>query len=65
MARKPPPANIMPMSNKQNDVYLEALFDQLEMAKELGDREKELQTLEELKNSGLFTEEELEKLQYK
>jgi len=49
----------------KNMSKVKVLFDQLEMAKELGDREKELQALEELKNSGLFTEEELEKLQYK
>jgi predicted transcriptional regulator YheO len=57
-----PPHNIMPMSNKQNDAYLEALFDQLETARELGNREKELQILKELEDSGLLTEEELNKL---
>lgn len=57
-----PPHNIMPMSNKQNDAYLESLFDQLETARELGNREKELQILKELEDSGLLTEEELNKL---
>lgn len=51
------------MSHEPNTNYIESLQSQLLQAIEKGDREKELKIREELKDSGLLSQEEVEELE--